>query len=408
MLVLIVMASIATIWFWVRIWTKPEFAIETILVPMPRSAVPSMEKNSDTGSQAVLPSIEKLPETESQLVVPTHSANQAHTVGATNAEPATTSAPAESVLMRKFSLYDSSAKSAMDDIKQWAELEDVSLPLIPNLVENRDPSRKPKICVGIQTAERPHSPISYLRQCVVAMLARMDFSSLDEVYIHAFGLRGKGDFASVSDLVPVTEIDLPYPETLHTVLQQSRLHALILRQLQGIGCEHIIMLEDDALATLDWVDRVKDAVSQVNERRVDWLMIKLYTARSFGDKASSAGLNSYDQMFGAVAYLINKLHVIEFADTLDAAVVAVEAGKQVSPEVDLVIIDFSRQKHRKAVLAFEPVVFQHTGIYSAANPGRTPAEFEAHWGMQSRDFAAEGQPIAFNAERWKRAAALQH
>ena len=87
MLVLIVMASIATIWFWVRIWTKPEFAIETILVPMPRSAVPSMEKNSDTGSQAVLPSIEKLPETESQLVVPTHSANQAHTVGATNADP---------------------------------------------------------------------------------------------------------------------------------------------------------------------------------------------------------------------------------------------------------------------------------------------------------------------------------
>ena len=318
-------------------------------------------------------------------------------VGALLVSAITAQGPEE--LMKKLSVYDASAKSSMDQIQEWTAREGSSLPLFPNLIENPDASRKPNICVGIQTSLRPNSPFSYLRQTVAAMLARMDFPSTDEVYIHAFGLKGKGGLASVSALIPVTEVDLADARTMRTVLQQSRLHARVLRQLQGIGCQHIVMLEDDALATFDWVDRVKDAITQANARHIDWLMVKLFTARPPGDRAWTRGLNSYDQRFGAVAYLINNAHVTAFADMLDAAVADAQAGNAVRPEVDLVIIQFTDTRG-KAVLAFEPVVFQHTGIFSAANPGRTPAEFAAHWGMQSRDFAAEGRAIQFRPERW--------
>ena len=89
-----------------------------------------------------------------------------------------------------------------------------------------------------------------------------------------------------------------------------------------------------------------------------------------------------------------KTRLAEIADMLDEAL----KGKG-HVEVDLAILDFTDQRG-KQVLSFEPVVFQHTGIYSAANPGRTAEEFEKHWGMQSENFDAENKPIEFSSDRW--------
>ena len=57
-----------------------------------------------------------------------------------------------------------------------------------------------------------------------------------------------------------------------------------------------------------------------------------------------------------------------------------------------------RENMNLKVEAFEPPIFQHTGIYSSVNI--RPLD-ELSFGMEARELSSQGKPIVFNEALWK-------
>ena len=317
--------------------------------------------------------------------------------------------------LREHQLYDSSAKQALIELATWLFENNVPVPLFQDRVtgdSSNDPSDpKPKICVSIASARRKGSPFSSLIQAVSAILNRMNYAKYkDEVYIHVFNVDSEPRENTEADIVkyfvPVSDANIPVelPEGLpmDSHFRENLDNAYIIRTFARIGCEHSIILEDDSLATNDWMDSVSLALEQLMTVSPDsWFMLRLYVAHSTYPPLFSRGINYYDPLFNMVACLLNNKYMISFAEELESNVAkAIEKRdpKENLPK-DLAANSFV-SSHGLINLAFEPVIFQHTGVYSSVVDRKVDEESVKNWIMFSEYFDAKGQPIVFNAQLW--------
>ena len=309
--------------------------------------------------------------------------------------------------------YDMSGKTALLDLLSYLYTNQIQLPLFEDRLASPTVNKPgPKICVSVVSARRPRSQFTYLLQTISGLLNRMNYKKYkDLVYIHVFNVDNQPSEHKETDitrpLLPTTDLKVPieteadFPVQTH--YHENRDKAEIIRKMSGIGCEYPIVLADDALATNDWVDSVLLAIKQIESQSkgIEWFMVRLFTARSVYPFQKTAGLNDYDQEFGAVALLINPRYTEAFAEELDNVVKRTIKAKNHALHVptDHMAERFSRD-HGLKVWSFEPVIFQHTGAYSCVTNRPVNAGTVGQWFMSSKRFDADKQPIKFNRAFW--------
>ena len=307
--------------------------------------------------------------------------------------------------------YDTSGKTALIDLITYLYEKKVPLPLFPNRLTSTESLAKPKICVAVVSARRPKAPFTYLLQGISALLNRMNYKKFkDQVYIHAFNVDNEPDmhkeFEIIESLVPVTrvkgEIKTSEGFPVQTHYHENRDNAQIIRYLDKIGCEYPVLLEDDALATNEWVESILVAIKQLEEHPDPWFMVRVFTARSVYPIIKNKGLNDYDQTFGAVALMLNSKHMVEYAGELDKIVDKTIAARNHDLHIpkDHVAADFANN-HKLRNWSFEPVIFQHTGMYSSVSDRPVNRGTVSQWFMFSRNFEADRQPVTFNRAFWQ-------
>ena len=315
-------------------------------------------------------------------------------------------------------LYDSSAKQALLDLTSWLNHQGkIRLPLFENRITvtaSTKQSPDPKICVSLASKRREGSPIAYLVQAVSALLNRMQWTvHKDIVYIHVFNVDNEPEkhleVDLVKHLVPVTNLKVPIERNGDFPIEQdyheSLDNAVILRNLYKIGCQYPILLEDDALATENWVESVLLAIEQLEGRknsRRDWFVVKLFVARPSYPTPITKGVNPYDPTFNTVAVMISRKFMIHFAEALERTVSEAVANKDDKHHLpkDL-LLNRLHAEEGLPLEAFEPVVFQHTGVYSSVGKRELDEAHATSWIMFSEYFESEGKPITFDSKMWE-------
>jgi hypothetical protein len=330
--------------------------------------------------------------------------------------------------IQKYADYDLSSKKALMDLTNYLYQQRRLGPLFPDLTEfSVDNKSIPNICLGIVTARRMNAPFAYLVQAVSSILNRMNHrDSLNDTFIQVFNVDNEPDLHTEVEIVrhflPVTNVKKPLPANTtlasdvpigrHT--HENLDNAAILRLLHRQQCRLPIIVEDDALATNDWMDAVLNAQRQLEHpvqslhlTESSWFMVRLFAARPNYPPTSSEGINSYDPTFSTVALLFNTYYLLQAADALEASVIKAIGVGEYSDTVpletvpkDLVIQDLAKKQGAR-MLAYEPVIFQHTGIYSAVNIRSLEPYAVNQWIMFSQYFEAAGQPIQFDQRLWE-------
>jgi len=323
--------------------------------------------------------------------------------------------------LQQYAMYDFTAKEALVDLKDWLYENKVKLPLFENKLEQSNP-RSTKVCLFAATARRTNSPFSYIVQAISGILNRMDYARhKDDVYIHVFNVDAHPDehidVQTVRHLVPVTNIKAPYSiPNIPRKYQENLDFALILRKITTMNCQYPIIIEDDALPAEYWVDSVMHAISQLEQRHPKnssssavvsnqpvvskpWLAMKLYCAREVPLSTPPTGLTDYFQRWNSVAITLNPTMLIEIAEQLEKNVydAKTDFSRPIAKDDD--VAEYVAYKGY-AGYCYEPVVFQHTGVYSSIVERQTDKGAVNYWYMKSHYFASEGKPIVFNQTLW--------
>lgn len=315
-------------------------------------------------------------------------------------------------------LYDSTAKQALLNLTSWLHHQDeIRLPLFENRITEIASTKhfpNPRICVSVASKRREGSPIAYLVQGVSALLNRMQWAvHKDIVYIHVFNVDNEPEkhleVDLIKHLVPVTNLKVPlekngdFPITPH--YHESLDNAGILRNLHKIGCQYPILLEDDALATENWVESVLLAIEQLESREntgLDWFVVKLFVARASYPTPITKGINGYNPTFNSVAFTINRKLMIHLAEALERMVSETVATKNHDAHLPIdLLLNRLHAEEGLPLEAFEPVVFQHTGVYSSLARTELDEKSATSWIMFSKYFESEGKPIIFDSKMWE-------
>ena len=314
----------------------------------------------------------------------------------------------------KYYLYDTSAKTAAANLSTWLYENDIPLPLFPNRLEDAsiELEKPPKVCISIVSSRRAAAPVSYLTQTVLSLLARMDyFKHRDDVYIHVFNVDNNPDSHEdmniIKGIVPITNVKVPTGDTGNFTdishVHENLDNAYIMRKMLKLGCQYPIFVEDDAIADEHWFDLLQIAMDQISSRQSDWFAIRLFSARPFYPPLFSAGISDYDPTFGSVVVLVNPRHINDYAQGLESTVwdsLAKHNEKILLPKD--IVLGKEAEKHHAPLLSFEPVIFQHVGLFSSVRQSVVNKEYANFWILFSEYFNSDGKPIVFDEQRWGR------
>jgi len=229
----------------------------------------------------------------------------------------------------------------------------------------------------------------------------------DDVYIHVLNTdkepENHMEVEKIRHLVPVSNVKgkilEPLPDfNIDYKYQENLDNAQILRLIHPIGCQYPIMMEDDALPAENWVDAVLIAIKQIEDRNPKpWFLVKLYVARMQYPPLYRRGINSYHQEWNTVAMLMNPALFLAFADAEDDTVEKTLQAKNHGihrPKDEL--LNVFAANHGLVIESYEPVIFQHTGIFSSVVTRDVDVSAVDIWYMHSSYFESEGVPITFD------------
>lgn len=292
----------------------------------------------------------------------------------------------------KFVMYNSTAQTALRDLREFVHENHVELPLFSL-------KSKPRICVGVETARREGSPFKYLSQALASLVTRM--STKRGVYIHVFNVDDEPhlhtEVDEISDLFPVSNVKAKSPPNTVRKLQEGLDFADLFYEMRSWDCPHVVLVEDDALAQQGWVERVELAANQLRNR--DWLMVRLYVVRKHYPAHTPVGVTDFDQGFNTVALMVRKEYLVPMADEVRAAINRVFAtdDRRYFGAKDEFMSEHLNSFFRQPILGFEPPIFQHTGVFSSVM-SRDKELLEYY--MQAPNFESENQPIVFDAHQF--------
>jgi hypothetical protein len=150
---------------------------------------------------------------------------------------------------------------------------------------------------------RYQSSINYLSQTVASLLGRLpatDTRLFMEMLNVDWEPAEHKEAHALSDLIPLTDLHdtfthqfkhSPPPQRNETrVLLRLEVldYALALRRYHRMGCQYVLLLEDDVVADRGWFQSIQRALRQLEHNyKNEWLVLKLFC--SYGDWWATAG-----------------------------------------------------------------------------------------------------------------------
>lgn len=147
-----------------------------------------------------------------------------------------------------------------------------------------------KLCVSIASVRR--EKVKYLEQAVASLLTRTPLSYQDRVQMTLYNLdvpASKHTAAkSLSPLIRVEDASYLSVDPNAGEISRDKIltkeyldYITILSEEEKRGCEHYLVLEDDCLASKNWVKTVMDIIQQVEKHGANYCNVKLFNVTAY-------------------------------------------------------------------------------------------------------------------------------
>ena len=180
-------------------------------------------------------------------------------------------------LLREHDMYRDTAMKAWKDLQSYAQSKGIQGMLF---------DKGNDICVGILSIIRTRAmERKYLTTLVMSLVTRVNWSKhKDRLSIKIFNMQGNpSEHTEAMELGRLFRVESPKhdegiqlpPESNHFERTKAKENADFLAALRALQhCKYAIILEDDALASFNWLDSTLAHVESVKAK--NWLYLKLY------------------------------------------------------------------------------------------------------------------------------------
>jgi hypothetical protein len=147
-----------------------------------------------------------------------------------------------------------------------------------------------RLCVGITSVYR--KDMTYLEQTIASLLSRAPLSYQDKIHLTLYNLDDppskhitaidlskvvnvkKGSYKAVDpDAGPFDKKRIKVKEFLDYIV--------VLKEEKKHNCEYYLILEDDVLAAQDWAKKTLQLVDEIESKKEDYSVVKLFTMEIF-------------------------------------------------------------------------------------------------------------------------------
>jgi hypothetical protein len=186
----------------------------------------------------------------------------------------------EAYLMKTFNLEKSSINARIK-MESWLIKQNKTI-----LFNNNNNTSF--ICIAILSKNRINSKINYINQAVMSLLTRVNINKYENnVSIMLFNT----ETISIMNTNALKLKNLINIENLSSNIINSNLrvkeaadYALALRKLNSKNCKYQLLLEDDAIAAFNWMERILKIIDELLLiHRNNWFIVKLFTGYKFYD-----------------------------------------------------------------------------------------------------------------------------
>jgi hypothetical protein len=202
-------------------------------------------------------------------------------------------------LERDFSQYqkksvemEASAMRARDDLKKWKKENLIRLGLMDNettLFSRLETAEWKPVCLAVMTKNRVGSQVNYFSQTVMSILTRTNYKYANRILLRAFNMEEKpSDHEHVADFGSLIKIVNMSTQVKHwnARVKEALDFALVLGELHRLKCNYSILIEDDAIISYNWYDRIESSLQNLKQKQFEsqcWLYLKLFTGYKFFD-----------------------------------------------------------------------------------------------------------------------------
>ena len=180
-------------------------------------------------------------------------------------------------LLREHDLYRETAMEAWKDLQSYAQSNNIKGLLF---------DKGNEICVGVLSIARTRAmERKYLTCLMMSLITRLNWSKYkDKLSIRILNMQDNpSEHAEALELGKLFRVESPKydegiklpPESNGIVRMKAKENADFLAALRSLqNCKYAIILEDDALAGLNWLDKTLALVDSIKTK--NWLYLKLY------------------------------------------------------------------------------------------------------------------------------------
>ena len=148
------------------------------------------------------------------------------------------------------------------------------------------PSSANFLCVGVISKNRIQSNVNYVKQSLMSILTRTSLDFENEILLTAFNMESPPDLnknlLEFSSIIKIVNISSNIASTAR--VKEAADYSLILNYLTKFSCKYSILMEDDAIISHDWYDRIKIGLESMPSNQLNnFLCIKLFAGYKFFD-----------------------------------------------------------------------------------------------------------------------------
>ena len=331
----------------------------------------------------------------------------------------------ENYLKKAKNLEASSLKAKLD-IEQWNKSNFSRLPFF-NKIKSSDHKF---LCVSILSKNRIGTNVkNYVNQAILALLTRTPLRYENKIKIVAINTEENPatnlNLINLNSIIHIENINSKINH-FNLRIKEAADYGLVFQYLFNENCQNSIVMEDDAIITFEWFEKIKHSLDHIsNVYNNEFAYIKLFTGYKFFDwdwlyypnavlkvcfysilltafnyilitlnrlvKLSKTrkillGINSltiiilynttsvtpcatstrlYSTGFGTVSILIPHSKLLPLSDYLNKTVSDYLNGHSQTFDAKDLIIDFFKTKHNFSEFIIEPSIVQHIGMHSA-------------------------------------------
>ena len=178
---------------------------------------------------------------------------------------------------------EQSSIKAKSSLRKWVSQTSKHSNLVLNLFNNI--SNPKYLCVAILSKNRINSNVNYINQAVLALITRTSIDTWKNITIIGFNTEDPPDqnqnLLDLADLIHIVNITTKIRH-YNLRIKEAMDYALVLKHLYDIKCNYSFVMEDDAIVSYNWYNKLKISIDLIKNSK-NWLCIKLFSGYKFFD-----------------------------------------------------------------------------------------------------------------------------